>query len=60
MLKVRSRRKSFDIKVGGGELQTEIRWTWELPADDELLAPYKERFASEEAEGRLDAQGHGS
>ncbi len=60
LLKVRSRRKSFDIKVGGGELQTEIRWTWELPADDELLAPYKERFASEEAEGRLDAQGHGS
>ena len=62
LLKVRSRRKSFKIEVPGskGKMETEAKWTWELFNDKELLAPYKERFEREEAEGQRDAQGHGS
>jgi len=59
LLKVRSRRGSFDIEVqgedGNKELQTKTSWTWELPKDKELLAPYKERLdreASEDKGGR--------
>ena len=56
MLKVRSRRKSFNIEVRGGngkmELQTKMGWVWELPDDKELLAPYKARFEREIAEDK--------
>ena len=54
LLKVRSRRKSFIIEERGSdgktELKTVIGWAWELPEDDELLAPYKERDEREKAE----------
>lgn len=54
MLKVRSRRESLNISVRGADGKTEFQakmgWTWELPHDDERLAPYKERFEREEAE----------
>jgi hypothetical protein len=59
LLKVRSRRKSFDIPVPVDnvkddrqimEMQTVIRWVWELPNDEELLQPYKERHLREKKE----------
>lgn len=64
LLKVRSRRRSFDILVPVEQdeedeaqddskemqLQTVIRWVWEQPDDEELLRPYKERFERERAE----------
>ena len=46
MLKVRSRRR------GKTERKTKAEWTWELPHDDELLAPYKERFDREKDEDK--------
>jgi archaellum biogenesis ATPase FlaH len=56
LLKVRSRRTSLNIKERGDKgktgVQTKMGWTWELPHDDELLAPYKERFEREKAESR--------
>ena len=64
LLKVRSRRKSFDIEVTGAddktELQTVIGWTWELPNDKDLLAPYKIRFDREIAEDALERQRNAS
>ena len=56
LLKVRSRRKTFDILVPVEndrkemEMQTVIRWVWELPNDEELLQPYKERQLREKKE----------
>ena len=56
ILKIRSRRKTLNIKVRGSngkmELKTAIGWTWELPIDDELLAPYRVRFEREEAKDK--------
>lgn len=56
MLKVRSRRKSFEIEVRGDDgekgLQTKVGWTWELPDDEELLEPYRARFEREKAEDK--------
>ncbi len=64
LLRVRSRRKSFNIQVRGtnGEpkLKTVIGWVWELPKDDELLAPYKERFERERAQDDQEHQGPAS
>lgn len=68
MLKVRSRRKTFEILVPVEmdeedeaeddsqemELQAVIRWVWELPDDEESLRPYKERFEREKAEDEAD------
>jgi hypothetical protein len=59
LLKVRSRRKSFEILVPMDDLeddskemgmQTVIRWVWELPIDEELLRPYKEKYLREKKE----------
>jgi hypothetical protein len=63
LLKVRSRRKSFEISFPVQqddeaeeddrkemELQTVICWVWELPDDDELLRPYQERFEQDNKE----------
>jgi len=38
------------------ERQTVIRWVWELPDDEELLRPYKERFEREQRENEQPAQ----
>ena len=53
MLRVCSRRQSVKIAVPqskNGETITVIRWMWQLPDDEELLRPYRERLLREQAE----------
>jgi phage N-6-adenine-methyltransferase len=49
VLKVRSRRElDRTPTMAGGP--TKARWLWELPADEDLLRPYRERFEREQQE----------
>jgi DNA repair protein RadA/Sms len=58
-LKVRSRRRSFPILLPPDENNqsqqvTMVQWIWELPDDDELLQPYRERFLREKTENEVE------
>jgi archaellum biogenesis ATPase FlaH len=57
-LKVPSRQKRFITSVRGEdgevELQSKMCWVWTLPADEDLLRPYRERFEREEAENEAE------
>ncbi len=51
LLRVRSRRKTVEIKKDG-KTATAVQWLWQLPDDKDLLRPYEERSAEEQATGK--------
>ncbi len=47
LLRVGSRRKTIEI-TRGRTTTSAVQWLWQLPDDEDLLRPYRERFEREE------------